>query len=67
MLICFVALVVSNHIELQTGVSIKRFIDESKKIVDRQLLNQITNKVVIMKAEPKVKMKEILQKLFSQH
>ncbi len=67
MLICFVALVVSKHIELQTGVSIKRFIDESKKIVDGQLLNQITSKVVIVKAEPTVKMKEILQKLFPPH
>jgi hypothetical protein len=67
MLICFVALVVSKHIELQTGISIKRFIDESKKIVDGQFLNQITNKVVIVKAEPTVKMKEILQKLFPPH
>lgn len=67
MLICFVALVVSKHIELQTGASIKRFIDESKKIVDGQLFNQITNKVVIVKAEPTVKMKEILEKLFPPH
>ena len=63
-LICFVALVVSKHVELQTGVSIKRFIDESKKIVDGQLLNQITNKVAIVKAEPTAKMREIIQKLF---
>ena len=28
-LICFIALVVSKHIELQTGISIKKFIDES--------------------------------------
>src|SRR5690606_19042376 len=66
-LICFVALVVSKHIELQTGVSIKRFIDESKKIVDGQLLNQITNKVAIVKAEPTFKMREIIQKLFPPH
>jgi len=66
-LICFVALVVSKHIELQTGVPIKRFIDESKKIVDGQLLNQITNKVAIVKAEPTVKMREIIQKLFQPH
>jgi hypothetical protein len=67
MLNCFVALVISKHIELKTGVSIKRFIDESKNIVDGRLLNQITNKVVIVKAEPTVKMKEILQKLFPTH
>ena len=39
MLICFAALVVSRYIELQTGISIKRYVDESKKIVDGQLLN----------------------------
>lgn len=66
-LICFIALVVSKHIELQTGISIKRFIDESKKIVDGQLLNQITNKIAIVKAEPTAKMREILQKLFPPH
>ena len=30
-LICFMALVVSKHIELKTGISIRKFIDESKK------------------------------------
>jgi len=32
-LVCFMALVISKHIELKTGISIRRFIDESKKIV----------------------------------
>ncbi|MBK7128936.1 MAG: transposase [Crocinitomicaceae bacterium] len=31
MLICFIALVISKHIELKTGISIRKFIDESKK------------------------------------
>src|SRR5690625_510385 len=44
LLICFCALVIAKHIELQTGISIKKFLDESKKIVDGQLLNQIINK-----------------------
>lgn len=29
-LICFIALVVSKHIELRTGISIRKFVDESK-------------------------------------
>ncbi len=66
-LICFVALVISKHIELQTGISIKNFIDESKKIVDGQLLNQINKKIISVKAEPTAKMKVILQKLFQPH
>ncbi|MBS1746549.1 MAG: IS1634 family transposase [Bacteroidetes bacterium] len=44
-LICFMALVVSKNIELKTGVSIRRFIDEAKKIADGQILNQMTDKV----------------------
>ena len=67
MLICFVALVVSKHIELQTGISIKKFIDHSKKIIDGQILNTITNKIVTVKAKPAEEMKEILQKLFPPH
>jgi len=66
-LICFIALVVSKHIELQTGISIKKFIDHSKKIVDGQILNTITNKIVTVKAKPTEEMKEVLQKLFPPH
>jgi hypothetical protein len=48
-LICFMALVVSKHIELKTTVSIKRFIMECKKITDARMLNTITQKEVIIK------------------
>ncbi len=66
-LICFLALVVSKHIELKTGISIKKFIDESKKIVDGEILNHITQKIVTVKALPTQKMKEILIKLEIPH
>ncbi len=66
-LICFIALVVSKHIELKTGISIRKFIDESKKVVDGEILNQITQKIVTVKAEPTPSMKEICNRLFSPH
>lgn len=66
-LICFAALVLSKHIELKSGVSIKKFVDEAKKIVDGQILNQITDKTVLVEAKPTAKMKEILQRIFSPH
>jgi transposase len=66
-LICFMALVVSKHIELKTGISIRRFIDESKKIVDGEILNHITQKVVTVKAQPTQKMKELIAKLDAPH
>ena len=66
-LICFMALVVSKHIELRTGVSIRKFIDESKKIIDGEILNQITKKIVTIKAQPTQKMKELITKLEATH
>lgn len=66
-LICFMALVISKHIELKAGVSVRKFMDESKKIVDGQILNEMTNKIVNVKAEPTDKMKDIIQKLLPPH
>jgi transposase len=66
-LICFVALVVSKHIELRTEISIRKFVDEAKKVVDGEILNKITNKMVTVNAEPNQKMKEITSKLFAPH
>jgi transposase len=62
-LICFMALVISKHIELKTGVSIRKFIDESKKVVDGEILNHITQKIVTIKAQTTPKMIELIAKL----
>ena len=43
-LICFMALVLSKHIELDTKQSIRNFITECKKITDARIFNRITNK-----------------------
>lgn len=66
-LICFMALVISKHVELKGGISVRKFLDESKKIVDGQILNEMTNKIVTVKAEPTHKMKGIIQKLLPPH
>ena len=66
-LICFIALVVSKHIELKTGISIRKFIDESKKVVDWEILNHITQKIVTVKAQLTQKMKELIEKLEIPH
>lgn len=67
LLICFMALVLSKHIELKTDVSIKKFVAESKKIGDGRLLNHINNKEVIIKAKPNNKMIQLLEKLNAPH
>ena len=57
------ALVISKHIDLKAGVSVRKFLDETKKIIDGQILNEMTNKIVTIKGEPNDKMKDIIQKL----
>jgi len=42
-LICFMVLVVSKHIELTNGDSIRKFVTECKKITDARRINKITN------------------------
>lgn len=66
-LICFTALVIAKHIELRSGISVKKFVGEAKKIMDGQILNQITGKTVLVESKPTVKMVEILQKICSPH
>lgn len=63
-LICFIALVISKHIELKTEISIKRFIYECKKITDARIINKITNKEIRMRSKLNDKITEALDKLF---
>lgn len=66
-LICFMALVISKHIELKADVSIRKFIDESKKIMDGIIRNEITKKTSLIKAKPTEKMNLFLAKIFRPH
>jgi len=67
LLICFMALVISKHFEIKAGVSIRKFLDESKKIGDGQILNHITKKIVNVKAEQTPQMAQLISKLFPPH
>jgi len=66
-LICFMALVISKHIEIKAGISIRKFLDESKRVVDGQILNQMTQKTVTIKAERTPKIDQWVAKLFPPH
>ena len=66
-LIYFMALVISKHIELQTGMSIRKFLDESKKVVDGEILNHVTNKTVTICAMQNQKVTELVEKLILPH
>lgn len=62
-LICFIALVVAKHIEIKAGISIRKFIDEAKKVVNGQVLNKTTNKIITIEAEHSLRVIEIVSKL----
>lgn len=63
LLICFIALVISKHVELQTNVSIRKFIHECKKITDARLINKITSKELKIRTDLSPAIIEILNKL----
>ncbi|MGL5077522.1 MAG: IS1634 family transposase, partial [Waterburya sp.] len=66
-LICFMSLAIARHIELQTGVSINKFISEAKKVADARMLNQITGKEIKIRAPISSAMSEIIEKLNPPH
>jgi transposase len=67
LLICFLSLVVSKHIELKTNVSIRKFIDEAKKVLDGQILNTLTNKVINLQAKPSQRLLDVILKISTPH
>jgi transposase len=66
-LICFMALTISKHIELKTGWSIKKFISESKKITDARMLNKINNKEIKIRTNMSPEFVKIIEKLNLSH
>jgi transposase len=63
LLICFLALVISKHIEIKTGISIRRFNTEAKKVADARMLNKLTAKEVIVAGKLTQTAETILSKL----
>ena len=66
-LICFMALVISKHIELDTRQSIRKFITECKKVTDARIFNQITNKEIRIRTKLSPEILKILQSLNLSH
>lgn len=67
LLICFMALVVSKHIELATDVSIKKFVTELKKITDARILSKITNKETRIRVQMTPIIEELIRRLNLPH
>lgn len=63
LVICFMALVISKHIELKTEVSIKRFLTEIKKVTDGRLINKITDEEITIRTKMSATVSKFLRKL----
>lgn len=66
-LICFMALAVSKHIEISAMLSIRAFLDRCKKITDAGLINKINKKEIKMRANVPDNLKEIISKILTPH
>lgn len=67
MLISFMALAVSKHIELSSGISIREFLTHCKKITDARLKNKINNKEIRLRVEVPANLKAITTKILRPH
>ncbi|GIV27389.1 MAG: IS1634 family transposase [Bacteroidia bacterium] len=66
-LICFIALAISKHIELKTGVSIKRFVQESRRVLDGEIYDKMNEKKFNISTPIPKNLSEIINKLFTPH
>lgn len=51
LLICFMALAVSKHIEIKAATSIRSFLTQCKKITDARMFNKISKREIRLRAE----------------
>jgi transposase len=66
-LICFMALAVTKHIEITVPISIRAFLTECKRITDARLLNKITNREIKMRTSIPIQLQETVIKILRPH
>ena len=67
MLICFMALAVSKHIEISASISIRAFLDLCKNMTEARLMNRITKKEIRIKAAAPHELQKIIAKILVPH
>lgn len=67
MLICFMALAVSKHIEITSTLSIRAFLTQCKKITDARLWNKITGREIKMRTPIPDHLKATILKILRPH
>jgi len=66
-LICFMALAISKHIELSTNLSIRAFLDQCKKITDARLVNTINKKEIRKRVAVPEELTQLVTKIIRPH
>lgn len=66
-LVCFMALAMSKHIEITAEISIRAFLTYGKKITDARLLNKITKREIKMRVQVPAHLQEIITKILRPH
>lgn len=66
-LICFMALVISKHIEINSTMSIKAFTHRCKKVSHGRLINKINKKELLIKSKVPDDLAKIIHKLVEPH
>lgn len=66
-LICFMALAISKHIEITAEISIRAFLTYCKKITDARLLNKTTKREIKLRATVPNHIQEIIAKIIRPH
>lgn len=67
LLICFMALAVSKHIELKTETSIRSFLTMCKKVTDARILNKINKKEIKMRTTIPPSLQKLITKINPPH
>ena len=67
LLICFMALAVSKHIEIKGATSIRAFLTDCKKVTDARLLNKITKQKIRMRSQIPPKLQQIINSITRPH
>ena len=67
LLICFMALAVSKHIEIKAATSIRSFLTQCRKVTDARLLNKISKKEIRMRAEIPTGLCRMISKISRPH
>lgn len=67
LLICFMALAISKHIEISSRMFIRRFLTEWRKVTDAIMYHQVTKRQIMMRSQIPKSLKETIALLNLPH